>query len=237
MPRPARPIAPPDAALPATGFFITRESLGNGSLPAAIRASAPPGMVLRSDAELAESLETALQGHDPADDVHVFGYGSLMWNPAFHYADSVPASVRGWRRRFCVWLYMARGTPETPGLMLALDRGGACRGMSFRIPAPKVREELALLWQREMLTGTYQARWVMAMAGEKPVRALTFVVNRAHTRYAGSLSDDQAAHFILTGRGGLGTCADYFERTLTALEGLGIQDAGIERLRRAMSAR
>jgi cation transport protein ChaC len=120
--------------------------------------------------------------------------------------------------------------------MLALDRGGACRGMVFRIAAADVRHELGLLWRREMLTGAYEARWITAQVSERPVRALTFVANRRHARYAGSLSGEETARFIATGKGRLGTCSAYFEATIAALEGLQIKDAGIERLRRAFEA-
>ena len=103
---------------------ITRDGLADGSLLANIRNSLLPGMVVRSDEEIAASLEQILASHDPAADLWVFGYGSLMWNPAFDYAERQIGVVRGWHRRFCLWLEMGRGSPDNPGLMLALDRGG-----------------------------------------------------------------------------------------------------------------
>ena len=103
---------------------------------------------------------------DSAAPVWLFAYGSLMWNPAFHHTETVQGRVHGWSRKFCLWLHMARGSPDAPGLMLALDRGGACHGMAFRIAAAEVRQELRLLWRREMLTGAYETRWVRVEAGE-----------------------------------------------------------------------
>lgn len=132
---------------------------------------------------------------------------------------------------------MARGTPEAPGLMLALDRGGSCRGLVFRVAAENVREELQILWRREMILGSYEARWVNATVGGRRLRAITFVVNQAHVQYAGGLKDDQVAHFITTGVGARGTSAEYFQSTVTALHRLGIRDKNIDRLQRVVNAR
>ena len=118
-------------------MVITREALADGSLLAGVRARLLPGMVVRSDAEIEASLDATLATHEPGADVWVFGYGSLMWNPAFDYAERQVGIVRGYHRRFCLWLEMGRGSPANPGLMLALDRGGVCRGVAFRIPPPR----------------------------------------------------------------------------------------------------
>lgn len=225
----------PKLLFPAVDSPLTRERLHDGSLLAALRASAPPGMVLRSDEELATSLDETLAGHPCGEPLWLFGYGSLMWNPAIHYFDAQPATVRGWSRRFCLWLYTARGTPEVPGLMLALDRGGSCRGIGFRIAAEQVRGELTLLWRREMLGGTYDARWVPADIGGQRCRALTFVANRRHERYAGLLQAEEAVRHIAKAAGSLGSCRAYFDQTVETLERLGIRDEAIERLRTALA--
>ncbi len=236
----ASPLAPaslPSASLPPAPLGITRASLLDGSAMAAVRASAPPEMKFRTDAELQQSLGETLEGHDTAEGIYVFGYGSLMWNPAFLYQEALAATVRGWSRRFCLWLYLARGSTACPGLMLSLDRGGACRGMVFHIPAEMVRGELLLLWRREMLSSAYRARWVTASVDGRPVKALAFVINRQHERYAQNLSDDQVAHYIATGSGTLGTCQAYFDATVDKLETMGIRDAGLERIRSAVGRR
>ncbi len=212
---------------------ITREKLLDGSLIREFRARALPGWHVRSDAELEASLDEALAGHDPAADVWLFGYGSLIWNPAFTFAEQVPAFVRGWHRRFCLWMPMGRGTPEQPGLMLALDRGGGCRGVAFRVAGP-ARSELLLVWRREMLGGAYLARWVRAETPHGVLPAVTFVVNRQFARYAGTLSDAQVAAYIASARGPLGSCAEYLRRTTEKLAELGFKDRGLERVRRAV---
>jgi glutathione-specific gamma-glutamylcyclotransferase len=214
----------------------TRLRLAEGTFADALRAHAPAGVRLRSEAELDESLEHTLRHHDPAEDLHVFGYGSLMWNPALDLAGTSVARAHGWHRRFCLRLLIGRGTAQEPGAMLALDRGGACHGLLLRIEAAKVRAESRLLWRREMLAGSYDARWVRVHANGTTIRALTFVVNRRHDRYIGNQPIDAIAELIRTGRGPLGTSRAYFDSTLQALARLGISDAGMERLRRAVLA-
>lgn len=221
----------PSGVLP----LLTRDRLRDGSALRELRASAPACLKVRSDAELEASLAETLKDHESTQDVWVFAYGSLMWNPAMQVAESRRADLRGWCRRFCIRLTMGRGTPEVPGLMLALDRGGVCRGLALRIAAADVQEELALLWRREMLAGSYEPRWVHPEIDGVRVKALTFVVNRHSDRYACGLSAVQAADVIATGKGVLGTCASYFHTTLATLHALGIRDAGMERVRRALA--
>ncbi len=211
---------------------ITRQTLLDGTLRARLReySEKHPEARGRSDAEMAALLEQILAQHQPGEDLWIFGYGSLIWNPAFNYKEKCCALLRGWRRRFCLKLYMGRGTPETPGLMLALDRGGACRGVAFRIDADKAREELGLLWQREMYGGAYNARWVTLVAGEQRMRAVTFVINPLHPRYMKEVSTEEAAALIMSGRGDLGTCREYFDNTMTHLRELGVKDAALARI-------
>jgi cation transport protein ChaC len=215
-------------------IHITAEALRDGSLIAAarIRASADPSLVLLSDAEIEASLDAMLAQHPPGEDVWLFGYGSLMWNPAMHYAESRPGMVRGWHRSYCLWAHMGRGTPEAPGLMLALDRGGSSVGMLFRFPAATARAELLLPWRREMFGSAYAARWVRVDTTGGPVRAATFVANPAHPRYAGRLDEAVIAASLAVGRGALGTCVEYLEQTLAVLRAHGRTDHRLERLER-----
>ncbi len=211
---------------------ITRESLLDGSLRRAQRekAASIPGATLRTEAEMATLLEETLAGHPPGDDLYVFGYGSLIWNPAFHFIEKIPAHLHGWHRRFCLKMVLGRGTPEYPGLMLALDHGGACKGVAFRIAASAARQELSVLWQREMFGGSYNARWVSLKTATGPIRAVTFVINRRHPRYLKELSLEQTAALIATGAGDLGTCREYLENTVSHLAELGLSDAGLARI-------
>lgn len=219
---------------------LTRESLLNGSMLALQRRHADkhPDMGWRTEAEMARLFEVMLAQHRPGEDLWVFGYGSLIWNPAFDYEERRCALLRGWHRRFCLKLLAGRGTVETPGLMLALDRGGACRGVAFRIPEDNIRQELWLLWQREMFGGAYNARWVTlcgcgAHAGSK-FRALTFVINPAHPRYLRELSVEDTAALIATGCGELGSCREYLENTVAHLAALGVRDTNLARIAAAL---
>ena len=127
------------------------------------------------------SLQQALERYAPGEEAWIFAYGSLMWNPALEFVEASPCHVEGWRRSFCFWVPLGRGTPELPGLMLALEAGDGCEGIAYRISPERVRSELAILWNREMLSGVYQARWVPTRLRDgRIVTAVTFVVDTSH---------------------------------------------------------
>jgi cation transport protein ChaC len=215
---------------------ITRQSLLDGSMLERVRdyAKTFPDMMYRSEAEMAALLEKTLSERDANEDLYVFGYGSLIWNPAFNYVSKLPATLHGWHRRFCLKLFAGRGAPETPGLMLALDHGGACKGVAFRIAAAEVPEELGILWRREMFGGSYNARWVRLKTAEGEKRAITFVCNRKHPRYVPEICDKETAKLIATGCGDLGTCREYLENTVQHLAALGMRDRGLMRIVEAL---
>lgn len=212
------------------GLRITREGLRDGSTLARLRALAGPGLGIRSDAEIEASLDGMLARHTPGTDTFVFGYGSLMWNPAFQFTTQQLGTLNGWHRRFCLGIPFGRGTPERPGLMMALDSGGSCHGIVFRIAAADVREELLLVWRREMAGTAYRARWANVRTDQGVVRAVTFVINRTHPRYIGTLDERTTARMIAHAAGPLGSCAAYLRKTMQALEALGVRDGGLERL-------
>jgi cation transport protein ChaC len=209
--------------------MLTRENIRSG----AVRKIAAEHGLLRilSDEELATSLGDMLRGVDLSAGVWVFAYGSLIWNPAFHFTDRVVGTVFGWHRRFCLWAHLGRGCPERPGLMLGLERGGCCRGVAYHIAPEAAREELDIVWRREMLSDAYVPRWVDVRTPMATVRAITFTINHAHERYARDLSDEEAAAAIAAASGFLGPCADYLINTVDHLADLGIHDRPLERLR------
>ena len=207
-----------------TPIRITREALRDGTLIEAARRRAPPGMKIRSDDEIAACLDTMLADHPARDDVWLFGYGSLMWNPAMHFAEQRGGRVRGWHRKYCLWLEAGRGSPENPGLMLALDRGGSAAGAMFRVRADQARAELLLPFRRDLFTYSYEPRWVSVDTPAGRTHAITFVANRNGPRYAGRLDLDIVSRHVATARGALGSCREYLDRTLAALEALGLDD-------------
>src|ERR671919_396173 len=160
--------------------MLTRESIRSGAVR---KIAADHGLIrMLSEEELAASLGGMVEGADLSTGVWVFGYGSLIWNPAFHFTDRVVGTVYGFHRRFCLWTHLGRGCPERPGLVLGLERGGSCRGAVFHIAPEVVEEELAIVWRREMISGAYVPRWVDVHTALGTVPAITFVINQAHER-------------------------------------------------------
>ncbi len=180
-----------------------------------------------------EENRTAFLKHlTPEEDLWLFGYGSLIWNAAFHYEEESRTRVFGYHRRFCLHLTIGRGSPEHPGLMLALDRGGSCNGVAFRIASDKVELETRILWMREMISGAYKPIWINLHTEKGRVRGFTFVVNRKHARYRGNLDLDETVVGLNSGKGQLGTCRDYLFNTVRDLKRLGIVDSYLERLQK-----
>jgi cation transport protein ChaC len=166
-------------------------------------------------------------------DFWVFGYGSLMWNPGFRFTERKQAIVHGFHRSLCMYSYMYRGTPERPGLVLALDRGGACHGVAFRIAADARDETIAYLRAREQVTMMYREMMVPARSaagGSLAVSALTYVADRRHAQYAGRLDHAAQMRHIIQGHGQSGSCRDYVLNTVAHLRELGIHDRPLERL-------
>jgi glutathione-specific gamma-glutamylcyclotransferase len=166
-------------------------------------------------------------------DLWVFAYGSLMWRPGFDFVERVPARVIGAHRSLCVLSHRHRGTPERPGLVLGLDRGGTCRGIAYRVAEAKRAATLAYLREREQVTKVYResmrAVWLLGDA-ERQVQALCYMVDRAHPQYAGRLSLDQQLHHVRQGHGHSGANRDYVISTVQELEALGFRDANLHLL-------
>ena len=165
-----------------------------------------------------------------AEDYWIFGYGSLMWDPGFDYIERRPALLRGYHRAFCITSHHYRGTPECPGLVLGLDRGGSCRGMAYRVAPENVDVVKAYLHEREMLHYVYLPRVVPVYLPDRRVRAHTYVADRANERYAGRLSPEETARFIARGVGNGGSNSDYLENTVCHLDELGITDGPMHAL-------
>jgi len=162
-----------------------------------------------------------------ATDLWVFGYGSLMWRPGFDFVERASARVFGLHRALCVYSFVHRGTPEKPGLVLGLDRGGACRGIAYRAPAEQRAATLAYLRAREQATAVYRETMCTAWLDGKPPRrvsALCYVMDRGHPQYAGRLSLAEQLHLVRQGHGHSGANRDYVLATVRALEVLGCYD-------------
>jgi len=170
------------------------------------------------------------------EDLWVFGYGSLMWNPEFEYVDKQLVLLRGYHRSLCVSSTRHRGTPEEPGLVLGLAPGGACYGMAFRVERKLVAQTLLALWHREMRSGTYKPRLVNVGVACQRARALTFVVDRSHRNYADALGVDEIARRVVHCRGQRGPNLDYLLNTAAHLQALGVADRRLAQVLAAVRA-
>ena len=163
------------------------------------------------------------------DEFWVFGYGSLMWNPGFPHEETQAARAFGYRRSLCIRSYVHRGTPENPGLVLGLDRGGSCRGMAFRVSLEDRGEVLEYLRKRELVTNVYKERMLAVMLSDgRYVKAVGYVVDRSHVQYAGALGIEEAAEIVRRSSGQSGPNDAYLFNTLAHLREMGIRDLWLE---------
>jgi cation transport protein ChaC len=179
---------------------------------------------------LKTSREAALKDWCGAQDVWVFGYGSLIWKPEFDFIEQRSALLPGHHRALCLWSRINRGTPELPGLVFGLEAGGECHGMAFRVAANQVLPIFEALWRREMATGAYHPSWIDCQTPQSTVRALAFVIDRAGPAYVPEPSDDALIEIILRASGIYGSCLEYVTQTADALEVAGIHDARMKAL-------
>lgn len=165
------------------------------------------------------------------NDLWVFAYGSLMWNPAFDHLDARDGRLLGYHRKLCIYSTAYRGTTEQPGLVFGLDAGGSCRGRVLLVAADEVDRTIEYLYRREMVTNVYvPIMGQVRISGLRTRRALAFVADSRHEQYAGSLPDDEVVRLVLQGRGPAGTCMDYVRATVEHLSRLGVRDRHLERL-------
>lgn len=165
------------------------------------------------------------------DDLWIFAYGSLIWRPDFVFVEAHNALLRGWHRSMCILSTHYRGTEEQPGLVLGLDRGGACWGRAFRVAAPLAGQVQAMLHAREMITGCYQPRHLpVTLADGRRLHALGYTALRNHPQYVGGMADADMAARIGRACGSVGPCRDYLANTVEHLSALGIRDRRLERL-------
>jgi cation transport protein ChaC len=168
---------------------------------------------------------------DNPDDLWVFGYGSLMWRPGFPYLERRHAHLYGYHRSLCIFSHVHRGTPDNPGLVLGLDRGGRCHGVAFRVAAQEIDATIHYLREREQATAVYLERRLPVRIGDgEIVNALAYVADRKHPQYAGRLSFDEVLKLVRQGRGVSGANPDYVRSTHEHLLGMGIIDPLLERI-------
>ena len=226
---------------------ITRENLSSGTLARLVAERNDSQTKLASDEELLASRRAMVPDDADTSDIWVFGYGSLIFNPVMDYVERARGRIYGHHRRFCLWTRLGRGSPDCPGLVLALDRGGSCTGVAFKLNPELAIAELDLLWRREMVTLAYRASWLTfhpdggsdagqgTGAGTK--RAISFIARPERENYAAPMTLKDEADVIATATGFIGPCRDYLFDTVKALEEDGISDPHLKKLRRAVELR
>ena len=170
-----------------------------------------------------------------SDEFWVFGYGSLMWRPGFPFVERRHARINGYHRALCVFSHVHRGTPDKPGLVLGLDRGGRCHGIAFRVAAEEAEATLTYLHDREQVTAVNVERQLPAHLDDgRHITARAYVVDRRHPQYAGRLPADDLLRLVKQGVGLSGANPDYVRSTYAHLQEMGVADPILARLSRAL---
>lgn len=202
-----------------------------------VLAAGLPASWRLSDEAIEQSRLVLLGDHPDGDDLWIYSYGSLMWDPGFHFAEVRLADLEGYQRRFTLKINLGRGSSEHPALMLSLEpQAGCCRGLAFRIAADMVHAESAILWRREMLRGGYAPALVPMTTPQGPITALAFASNTSHPSYVGELPLEETVATIASGKGVLGTNREYLVQLANQLEALGIRDPYVEQLHAEIDA-
>ncbi|WP_353843000.1 gamma-glutamylcyclotransferase [Mesorhizobium sp.] len=186
------------------------------------------GAELHTDADYDRWVEQMIRAHPaPKAPTRLFAYGSLIWKPEIEHIGEQLGAARGWHRAFCFRMTRFRGTPEQPGLMMALDRGGQCRGVLYDLPEDNLERQFGKLFRREF---TYKPansmpRWITVETASGATPALTFVMNRDSPLYAGRQSLEAVADVLARACGHWGTGAEYLLNTVSHLEAKGYATA------------
>jgi cation transport protein ChaC len=212
------------------GLRLTRESILDGTLHASVRALLGSNVRVMTDTERAAQVHAILARAPRPGRIWVFAFGSLIWNPTFHFVERRTARIHGFHRQFCLWSRAGRGSPGRPGLMLSLESGGSCTGVAYRLARSAAATELDILWRREMFTMAYRPVWTTAYTPKGLEPAIAFSANREHERYAPALGDEAIARYLATGAGPIGRCCDYLFETTRHLRQLGLRDRRLEAL-------
>ena len=196
----------------------------------------PSSFTWAKDGDYAELVEN-LMGERPAGPLHIFAYGSLIWKPTFEPAARRRAVARGWHRQFCLQTRGHRGTPEAPGLMMALMSGGRCVGLALEVSCGTERQVLEELARREfpfVETMAYR-RWLQLDTAEGPLRGLVFWAGPTGPGIRRSLPLPVAAAQMARACGPRGSTAEYLHNTVQSLEEHGIRDRNLWTLQRLVA--
>jgi cation transport protein ChaC len=189
-----------------------------------------PDMVRNTEVEWNAAVRELLASWPDGQDVWIFAYGSLLWNPVVEHVEERMGVARGWHRSFSMRMKTWRGTEDQPGLMMGLDRGGQCKGVAYRLASDTVEAELGKLVRREIPMRpsgkpiTHIPRWIGVQMAQGHIRAIAFVIDRRGHNYAGGLTPGETADILAKACGHGGSCAEYLYNTISHLEDRGIRD-------------
>ena len=216
---------------------ITRETLKNWRVALLARERDGAEACIATEDQLLESRRLVIADDADVSDFWVFGYGSLIYNPIIDHKQSAIASIYGYHRRFCLWTKIGRGSPDCPGLVLSLDRGGSCKGVAFQLNPQNAIAELDLLWRREMMTMAYQPRLLSLHTDIGLKRGLAFVANPTRPAYAQPMPFEATVEVVAHAAGFNGPCREYLYDTIKGMQACGIRDRQLEKLAAAVQQR
>ena len=216
---------------------ITRETLKNWRVALLARERDGAEACIATEDQLLESRRLVIADDADVSDFWVFGYGSLIYNPIIDHKQSAIASIYGYHRRFCLWTKIGRGSPDCPGLVLSLDRGGSCKGVAFQLNPQNAIAELDLLWRREMMTMAYQPRLLSLYTDIGLKRGLAFVANPTRPAYAQPMPFEATVEVVAHAAGFNGPCREYLYDTVKGMQASGIRDQQLEKLAAAVQQR
>lgn len=209
--------------------YLSRERILEGGIRKL--AESKPGVIrLMTDEDRAAWVKRLISENPEPEGLWVYGYGSLIWNPAFHFVERLRCHVQGFHRSFCMWTMLGRGSEELPGLMLGLEQGGSSNGVVYRIDPEVLEVELDIILRRELMSYTYIPTWVTAQCEGRKVQAITFVMDPEHERYACNEPEEKMIRILATAAGPLGRNCDYLYDLVETLESLEFKDDTLEDL-------
>ena len=208
---------------------VTREHMAEADRKA--RLAGRRAAWRRTDAAIEGAWRAFLSARPRADDLWVFGYGSLMWDPGFSFAEVRRADVADHQRRFTLRMEVSPGLVDSPILVTTLERRpGLCSGLAFRIPAEQVEAETEVLWRRELVFFDYLFETLDAQTPQGPITAVSFAPNPADPRYDAERSPEETAAMLAVGRSAMGTSRQRLTRMVAFLRMLGVEDRYVEDL-------
>ena len=208
------------------GFIkLTKENISKGHLGDKIKSISGSDKVLTIE-ELLNARRNIIPDEGIGEDIYIFAYGSLLWNPTVDYEEECLAKIYGFHRSFCMKTNLGRGSFKKPGLMLGLDRGGSCRGSALKLKKSDAIKNIDILFRREMVTGAYKPKLLKTILEDgRKVMSLAFTVDKKHKNYFQNKAIQTKAIMISNAHGFLGTCEEYFSNTLQSLSELNIVDS------------